>query len=270
MTPIFGFVSTGDKTAMYTFRVMYDVMVVINGVNRVISRDYYHQNLSTDKDKANRMAQQFCDAIGIPFKGAAEFDLQEIKRRTSEEIAEQLARAEKAAAEQHVRYVQKMQDDFENGVKEGVFLTGKFTGKTAAEVSVIDPDYLFWIASQYFAYDVPTRFTVGIELAKRFITENNFEKPGHIGAVDEKVEIDVTLFNKIQMVRGQFPSMLFLARTDTGETVKWFTMSKKFTTLPVGQRLKVGGIVKAHEEWKGKCSTALSKPKLVELDLFQA
>lgn len=264
MTPLFGFVSTGDKTAMFTLRIMYRVETTHpSGVGRmVMNEDCYIKNLSTDKDRANEAAAEICQFYKIPLKGSADFDLNEIKRNKSEAIQAEREAQERFVAEQQ-RLIEEAQTKFFNeSMEQGVFLVGKYIGKTAKETYEIDPQYIQWVAERYVEND-NSKFQVNAKLAKTFIEENNITFGGFVGEVGETVTVDLTLKSGY-VTQGRFTTIIWTALTEDGKVIKFFSTAAGFKALKDGDKFKVTGTVKEHSNYMGKESTLLHRPKLVK------
>lgn len=253
------FISTGEKFGFYTLRGIFLVAIHIQGERRVITRDYFFRNLSTDKAKAETLAQEYAEQYGVPFTGNAEFALDEIKRRKAEEVREQAERVARLVREAE----EQAKEEYTRVVQEGVFVCGKYTGKTAAQVDKFDRKYLFWAAEQFIEGLHANKFNVNCALAKKYIEENNIEKGGFVGVVGEQIELNLTLVNSF-WTRGQFPSIQFLCFDENGNDVCFFSTAKGFKALNNGEKFSIRGLVKQHyTNWKGEKSTTINKPKMI-------
>lgn len=258
MFPLYTFISTGEKTALYTLRCMYEVPVVIQGVNRIILKDYHVQNLSNDKATAEEKAEYLSEQIGVPFKGNAEFDLNEIRRRKSEEVA-----AEREAVERAVRVAEeKAQAEYVRSMQEGVILCGKYTGMTPAEV--VDTDYLCWMASQVDS-EAPeglerSKWSISCQIAAKWLTEHPVKDSEWIGEVGDKVVLTLKL-QKVIFIQGQWPIIMYKTAAE-GDVVVFYTVAAGFSDLIVGEEFVVSGTIKKHDEYKGIKSTIIARPKL--------
>lgn len=255
---LYTFISTGDKFGFYTLRVMEKVRVYFGGESRVILKDFYITNLSTDSKTAEEKAQRISEEIGIPFKGDADFDLEEIKRRQSEVVRQQKEAIERAIAERQ----QQIEQEFTASVNENVFIAGKYIGQTPSEVYAKEANYLFWLANEY-EEGVKSKLQVNAKIAKKFIEENDIQKPGYIGEEGEEVTVSLTLKHS-QWTNSRFPSIMFICLTEKGEEVMFFTVAKKFQALENGNTFTIKGTVKEQREsYSGNKQTIINKPKMV-------
>lgn len=258
---LYTFISTGDKFGFYTFRVMCKVKVYVDGESRMINKDYYVKNLSTNKAQAEQMAEEMSVGYGLPFRGNAEFELEEIKRRNSELVREQREAQERAIAQRE----QEIQEEYIRTVQEGVIICGKYTGMTAKELHSLDLGYLFWLADQYSADGNSFhRLAVSAKIAHDYITQNNIQKPGYVGVEGEQATMSLKL-TRSQWTHGQFPTIMFICTTEAGENVVFFSTAKKFQELEVGQNFTVTALIKEHREnWSGNKETLLNRPKIAK------
>lgn len=251
--PLYGFISTGDKTAMYTLRIMESCLVGGPDGGSIMNLDYYVKNLSNNKEKAEAVAAEICEDIGVPLKSDASFELNEIKRRKSEMLA-----AEREAYEKEIQERQeKIEREFDSSVLESVFLSGKYIGKTPAEA---DLGYLFWLAEQGVSGS-KSKYDINVQIAQNYIEQNNIQKPGYVGIVGEQIELELKLIS-CYTTNGRFLSYVFKSVTPTGEAVVFFSTSKKFLALKDGDTFKITGLVRSQDEYNGQNSTVINKPKM--------
>lgn len=261
MFPLYTFISTGEKTALYTLRCMYELPIVIQGVNRIILKDYHIQNLSNDKAVAEEKAEYLSEQIGVLFKGNAEFDLNEIRRRKSEDVA-----AEREAVERAIRIAEeKAQVEYVRSMHEGVILCGKYTGMTPAEV--VDTDYLRWMASQV-DLEAPeglerSKWAISCQIAAKWLAEHPVKESEWIGEIGNKVVLTLKL-QKVIFIQGQWRTILYKCVTEEGDVVTFYTVASGFSDLLVGQQFVVSGTIKKHDEYKESKSTVIARPKLVK------
>jgi len=111
------YVSTGDLKGFYTLRVRYNELVYGaqdehgNVESYPVERDYFVQNLSTDKQRAFAKIKEMELVVENP-----DFDLVKFGRRSHEQVVEAARR----------------------------FQGGKYEGRLAVEVFGEDPDYCVW------------------------------------------------------------------------------------------------------------------------------
>ena len=253
------FISTGEKFGFYTLRGIFLVAINIEGERRFITRDYFFRNLSTDQAKAETLAQEYAEQYGVPFTGNAEFALDEIKRRKAEEVREQAERVARLVREAE----EQAKEEYTRVVQEGVFVCGKYTGKTAAQVDKFDRKYLFWAAEQFIEGVHANKFNVNCALAKKYLEENNIQPSDFVGVEGEQIELTLTL-REAYWTRGQFPSIQFLCFDENGNDVCFFSTAKAFKALKNGEKFSIRGLVKQHyTNWKGEKSTTINKPKMI-------
>lgn len=253
------FISTGDKFGYYTLRGMYKCRVVTDGVAHIILKEEFFKNLSTDKAKAESLAQEYADYYETRFVGNAEFELNEIKRAAASMKQEERAREERARAEIDAR----IEAEYTRSVNQGVFIAGKYIGKTAAEVCAIDKNYLFWVADQMPEGSTEkTQFNVNCTLAQNYIKENNLQASDFVGVVGDSVELELVLSGS-NWISGQFPTLKFNAQDSNGNMVCFFSVAKGFQALKPCDTFKVKALVREHyTNRSGVKSTTLNKPKL--------
>lgn len=261
MQALFGFISTGEKIAMYTLRVMYKCHTIYQGQNVYFDQDYYEVNLSTDKVKAEKRAVEICNMICIPFKGNAEFELNAIRRQRDEDAKEKREAVERETA----RIQKEREDEFVRQVTEGVFVIGKYTGKTAAEVAKIDLQYLFYVANESIGSGY-SKYAVGVKLAKEYIEQNNITKPGFVGNIGDKVTLEL----RLDSVNGFWNSygaknFVFSCTTNNNESITFFSSAKAFLELKDGQTFVIIGTVKQHDVYRDWNKTVIQKPKFVKV-----
>lgn len=254
--PKYTFISTGDKTAMYTLRVMCLDTVVMFGESHKVLNHYYIQNLSTDKETAEAKAVEMSEAMGLPFKGNADFDLKEIRRTRDAEAKEKREAIEAARVQREKEWAEER----EQLESDGVMLIGKYAGQTAAEIAKVDPGYLFWLADQ-----IESGWKMGIcaKIAAKYIAETGLEKPGFVGEVGENLTITLTL-NRSGWTSGRFPTIRFVCSDDMGRQIVFFSTAEKFKALRNGDQFTITGLVKEHSEWCDQKQTIINRPKLAK------
>jgi len=266
MKALYGFVSTGDKSAMYTMRIMYEVWSQWSGKPVKYLKDVYYINLSTNSSDANAKALLYCEELDIPLRGDASFDLNEIKRRKAEELAADREKAEAAQRQRDLEFEQQIVEAkkvFENTVLEGAFQTGKYLGRLVSDVAKVDIQYILWLAEQPITKGIHTKFDINIQIAKDYISNHEVRKPDYVGVIGEEIELELTLVSGY-VTQGAFPSIIWTAQTDDGNIVKFFSVAKGFKTLKDGDRFKVKGTVKDHSEYRNQKNTLLNRPKIVK------
>ncbi len=257
---LYTFVSTGEKTAMYTLKVMCDQLIEINseGLTKVVRNAHYIQNLSNDKDRASQKGQQLSEEMGLEFRDNADFDLNEIRRNREKQSKEEKEAIERAIAEQQAFEVA----EFERQIKENLILVGKYKGDTPEEVKEKDMSYLFWMSAQKDAYGP---LGVSGKIVDNYLTLNNIHCPDFIGTEGQELKALVNI-KGIYPIDGYYGVQYFFKtiEQDTGATLGFYTTSKKLLEKEIGDVIELTGIVKEHRYDKnGIKTTMLSKPKLV-------
>lgn len=263
---LYGFISTGDKIAMYTLRLMYEVPVYQKDCEGrgylagYTHKDYYVKNLSNDKAKAEAAAEDICKGYGVPFKGNAEFELNEIRRRRSEEVAAYREAAERATRE----FERRQAEEFERVIREGVILVGKYKGMTAAEIATVDLDYVIWMSTGDLLEGARDPMTVSTRIAKAYLEANPPVIAGHIGVVGEALTAKVVV-KSIRGFNGFYgTSWAFSCVAEGGERISFFTTSKKLLELEEGEEFVLEGVVSEHGQYNGFPQTVVKKPKIAK------
>ncbi|URC15210.1 hypothetical protein GD1_86 [Paraglaciecola Antarctic GD virus 1] len=131
------YLSTGEKTMMYTLRVQWYEQAVFEGEVVMLERDSYIQNLSIDYDKAMVKADAMGYLVTTPM-----FDLEEIRRG---EDAAKVAFREAQEAQQEQDRIAK-EDVLLSYIKDSRFPFGKFRAKKFVEA---DTGYvMYWLQSK--------------------------------------------------------------------------------------------------------------------------
>ena len=249
------FISTGDKVAMYTLRVMCLDTVQWGAESFKEMNHYYIQNLSNDKDTAESKAVEMSALMGLPFKGNADFELNEIRRVRDAEATAKREASERAYAERVAAWEAEKVEQ----IQAGVFILGKHTGLTAAEVAATDLGYLFWVAQQT---DATGKMAVCVAIAANYIKETGVELPGYVGTVDQPIELTLTL-KRVVWTQSQYPTLMHTAQTPEGNEVIFYSVAQGFKEIEIGQTFTITGTVKEQREgWNGQKQTIINKPKL--------
>lgn len=252
---LYTFISTGDKTAMYTLRVMCLCRVQVGEESFTEMRDYYIQNLSNDKATAEAKAAEMSGMMQLPFKGNADFDLNEIRRNRDAQALEQREAAERAHNERLAAWAAERDEQ----IQAGVFIMGKHTGKTAAEVATDDLGYLFWLAGEI---EASGKLGICAKIAADYIESTGIQLPGYVGTVDQPIELTLTL-KRAFWTQGQYPTLMHIATTAQGNEIVFFSVAQGFKEIEIGQQFTITGTVKDQREgWGGTKQTVINKPKL--------
>lgn len=262
--PKYTFISTGDKTAFYTLREGGDLTVLVNNVYVTYFHTYHIQNLSTDRDTALTKGNEISEHLGLPFKPNADFDLNEIKRRSHEE-AEAHRRAEIEAEEARRTEAAEL---YEAAKTDGLLLVGKYISKTAEEVAEIDPDYLYWMAAEADPEAVRfSKFNASALIAKKWADANPLPISEWVGEEGTKVEFEGRLTKTVD-INGMYPTTLFRFVTEDGNVIIIYSTAKKMNELEAGDTVKILATVKKHdrsfyEPHGNNKVTVLNRPKVL-------
>lgn len=266
ITPLYTFISTGEKTMMYTLKEMCSVVAYIDGHRVAYNDSFYIQNLSTDKEEANKKANDLSASMGLPFRANAEFDLNEIKRRKAGE-----AQAEKEARELIKReYQERIAKEFSDKVGEGFMVCGKYTGLTAQQiVDKGDKDYILYCASQAPKDGIQVHqgvWAINCQVAALWLSENPQRESQYVGIEGDTVELSLTL-RYSRVCSGQYRTILFVCETEDGDLVKFFSTAKGFCALEDGDCFRVKATIKKHEVdyymTNDPKTTLLARPKII-------
>lgn len=286
------YISTGEKGMKYTLRHRW----VAVGVHSSQLKDDYCCVLGTDWDSSVQKAREYLKKhYGNEYKlYGDQFDLHEIIRRSSEEIAEEerLEREEKAAhALSQVRHnAHYNKSAIKRVTRDGVFKFGKYKDRMyggtpfedVAEDNMAYIRFCIEAAPERVGFDLsadehPRRlnsFEIGAYGLRQWCLDNNKDwevRPHadstHVGAVGEKCQVEVVIESKKKeyFQYSDYSSNLswkFTAVTDDGDVIQFTTSAKAFFTVEEGQRMVMAGTVKAHNEWDEVKSTILNRVKV--------
>jgi hypothetical protein len=259
MKALYGFISTGDKVALYTLRIMYEVPVRTEFGISWIMEEHYIRNLSNDKDKALEKANLLLSDMGLSLKGDPSFDLNEIKRRSSEALESERDALAKKTAEIKA----EAEKVFVEACGKNVFLVGKHIGFTPEDVYSKDPSYILWLNGMEIESEILNKFDVNVKIAKDFVVKNDIKGPTFVGEVGEKITLNLTLIKSYALI-GYFRSIVFTCKTPENNIVKFFSTAKGFLALEDGDSFSVVGTVKSHNDYSGRKSTSINRPKMAK------
>lgn len=256
-------VSTGELTRMYTLREVGIYTKQVCGSVGTFRGSYHIKNLSTNKDEANKKAQVYSEATGLPMRSEADFDLEDIRRKS---------RAESAALrrEQELFRVRKEQEqlqEYRQHITNGVLLMGKYVGLNAQETADRDEQYVRWLSREFVADGQHSPFNISAELCNNWVQENPEPTSEWVGSVGEKYKFTAKLVRK-GWTHGMFQSMMFKFLTTEGNIIVVFSTAKKMVDLDAGKTYTVEGLVKKHEHSyyepeDNNCVTIISRAKPV-------
>lgn len=249
--PTHTFISTGEKTAMYTLR---EAGIYSDG-NCMMYMDRYIQNLSNDREKAIEKAKSISTEIGIAFRTDGElFALNEIKRMRKEE-REYIERIKK---EEQERNDKEIRESFDAEVTDGNFIFGKYVGESPSDVvnNHEDIGYIKWLASQYVEGEI-SRFNVNATIAKRWVDENPQPESDFIGEVDTKITVTAKVIVAMNVDSFYGITRMVVLKDENENVIKLYSTAKSVYALNIGQELTITGKVKCHTHYRGEKQTTL-------------
>lgn len=267
--PLHAFISTGNKTMMYTLRLLHRVEFVSRGANGAIeSRPGTHAvhvtNLSTNREKAIAKARKMAASWNLELRGDGKFDLEEIRRRSREEVAQQREREERILRDRK----EAAEAAFVEDIAKGVMVVGKHQGLTPAEIMQADPinnrSYLQYFADNYNE-DAVGPFNASAKLARDWLLANPVAESHYVGRVGDKITVAGTVTNA-HWTQGQFPSYMVKFVSANGNKFLMFSSAKGVTALDKGDTIVVTATVKKHEADvydRGAAVTLLNRPKVI-------
>lgn len=252
---LYTFLSTGDKTAMYTLRLMVQVVDVRLGSFR---KDEFVAILSNDYQKAVELAQVRSQEIGVPFNLAAAFDLNEIKRNRENAKSEK----EREALEQAIKIQEEAQARYEADLIASILLIGKYKGRPIAEVAQTDSDYLHYMAGKYNPEAPVDAYKATFAMCAQWAEENP-KQQAFWGVVGETLTERMQFITRFAYDGAYGRSWGCFFRTDNNATVVFYTTAKAFLALNEGDVVTLTGLIHKHDEkYNGDLITVVKKAKL--------
>lgn len=253
--PLYTFLSTGDKTAMYTLRLMVQVVDVRLGAFR---KDEFIAILSNDYQKAVDLAQARSQEIGVPFNLAAAFDLNEIKRNRENAKSEK----EREALEQAIKIQEEAQARYEADLKSGVLLVGKYKGRPLVEVAESDSDYIYYMAEKYNPESPVDAYKATLAMCAQWADENP-KLQAFWGVVGETATATMQFIKRVAFDGAYGRSYGCFFRTNDNAIVVFYTTAKAFLSLNEGDAVTLTGFIHKHDEkHNGDMLTVVKKAKL--------
>ena len=279
------YISSGAKNMMHTLRCVYTDSKYVEGESVDFERDYYVCNLSTDFDVAIEKAKMYA---GDKFREGASFSLEEIYRRTQEEMALAAAEAAKNAA------IREAEEEENNRV----FRRDAYT-------KIADGDFPFGMYRNYSFETAPESYikfmgTVEVEegksgfvmkflqkvLKKKFpdlflpMPEANGEYYGTPKKREDMVATVVASFgfesfygytNVVKFVKDSGELLVYMGTTMPGFEVQKTTVylegtadeyeytTNEFEGVKIGKTYQFKATVKEHSEYKGEKQTKIQR-----------
>ncbi len=263
--PVYGFISSGKFDMMYTLRIMYHGVEIVNREQFPCTISHYARNLSTDFEKARIKASELLSEWSIPFNDMESFELLggDITRESTE------ARAERIESEREAKELKaaiEFNDAVETIFAVGRISSGKYVGLTIDELANADMPYMRWLYKTLMnkahkdSKDVAT-----IRLIDAWSVENEFDS-AFIGVVGEKIEVDLKFISThgyaSLFVRGAMSYVHRFMDADRNE-VTITSSAKAMMKLEHGKTYKIAATVKKHDYYSGINKTVLSRPKIM-------
>jgi len=244
---------------MFTLRVRWEEKASFFGEGiSIITRDQYIRNLSIDKDRAIEKAKLFLDESDILQSDADTLaDLNEIRRRESEEVQREREEREAQYEAERNAYANTLVDM----VVSGFMPFGMHKGEN---IKLLPPSYaLYWLNTEADDGDI-----VVDALKKAFaiafpqllnLPESNGE---YIGNVKERMTFDATCIAVFgfEGFYGWTTIKKFVA--STGESLTY--MGGGNCPGDIGETVKIKGTIKKHEIYNDEASTYIMRPALVK------
>lgn len=254
------YISSGEKNMMYTLRRRFDEWVSMSSSDSVmITRDNYVRNLSIDANKAIEKAKLFIKDGAILLSNSDNLeDLEEIRRRESEEIKKERERREA----QYEIERESRNNNYQNTIiYEQKMPFGVHCGKI---INTLPKGYLlFWIEFDNEDDDVV------IDCLQKYIISHfpelaNIPKPNgnYIGNPKERMKFTATLVASFGF--DGYYGWVNIAKfvTETGESLTY--MGGNDIDLDIGDKMTFKATIKKHEEYKGEASTYINRIKEIK------
>ena len=246
-------ISTGDKNGFYTLREAGHRKIYTSNGPEIIFCTYHITNLSTDREEALLKGRKISEQMCIPFKGKADFTLEEIERRNADQIAEDRAKYQSEVAEKTA----ENQAIFDQYISEGVFANGKHKGLTPAQVAEEqgDEDYVRWLADQcdddYKIDDMKSEVQIGMlasrQIAADWVRDNPEQVSQFIGQIGDKVTVTAEVTG-VKSFQTQYGTSTVWRFKDADENkIVTFSTAQKLYDYDVGDTITIRGTVKDHE-----------------------
>ena len=101
---------------------------------------------------------------------------------------------------------------------------------------------------------------VQLDKVKKEANKENKKPSNYVGEIKDRLDLNLTLFNIIELEGYYGLSYLYLFKDNEGNIFKWITASKK---LENNTAYKIKATIKNHEEYKGIKQTVLTRCKVL-------
>lgn len=266
-SPIYGYISTGLLTRMYTLRIVYKAEEYVgDGVYHPTVQSEYIRNLSTDYNTALEKAKGILAMMGVEFSDNGEFSLEEIRRRKSDEV--QKEREEKEFQDQILK-AEKWKlfvNEVEEYIGDGKIVGGKYNGMTVEEIADIDVGYIRWFLSAFKEAKSSAHFA-NWKMFNKW-ADDNLTESEWVGNIGDVVELNLT-FNRCVSFQSSFgynqTGWVHYFEDENANLIKTTSTSKLIMCLQEGDKIKVTATVKRHDiDRLDSKVTLIVKPKLVK------
>lgn len=251
---------------------------VVNGVYQgsveYEVRSFHHFNLATSPDEAYAKAVEAAEALGLPLDAKREelaSELEAIKRASAEELAARAAAYEAMRAEWAAEREAEHAKDLEL-LSEGVLRFTKHASRERPKpLSEVPKDFLGWVAScEDFEPDSKMAALRSVLLDKFSALLPPKPVNEFVGAIGKRRDWDVEVLRVSSFQRPAFGSysgalerVWIVSMIDLKSRCCLVSKSPSFCA-EVGEKLRIRGTVKDHQDYKGLCQTVLSR--VVELE----
>lgn len=259
------YISTGEQTKLFTLRHMFDEVAYFRGeggapCSAIVRRDHHVRNLANDADRAIEKAAELGHKLTAP-----KFTLEEIKRRSSEEVE-----AARIKEEEHFNSTQKMKLDEElQLVKDHCFPFGRNKGYSLEKLIEQKGDTWagYWMKEGRAENTSATVTLLGAVLESLYpeIVRVTFLKDSGNGQFFGKVGVRQKLIKAMSVASYGFDSQFgytyiekFL--TETGELLMY--MGSACINIEKGQSVIMSFGIKEHEVFKNEHQTKIQRVKI--------
>lgn len=268
------YIASGEENKMFTLRCRYaEKAYNYEGVAYTMERDVYCVNLSINAKKALEKARKYVakeknatlNEKGMP-------DLEEIRRRSEEELAREREIERKIQAQREQEKQERCTRDKNEKIatiKNGKWPFGKYKGEKFVD-TVGDASYIQYMGNKNIVVndnrDISDSTVFAVlqqTLKETFPNFFNLPKPNqnHFGNIKEKVEINVTLVKEIFFETQWGVSKLLTFVKDSGECIVYKGTSDLKCEL--GEQITMKCTIKSHNTYKYQAQTFVTRPKLL-------
>jgi len=249
------YISTGEQTKMYTLRVRYPEKVFTPEGSFTITRDYYVRNLSIDKEKAEVKAKDIVSRLDGKFVDSTLESLEEIRRRTSEEVEAARLASEKEAQERFEERERQRREDAFDKISRKVWPFGQ----CHTEAFENAPDsYILYFLSLDSEDDVILQ---SLQEALKNVFPHLIKLPEpngeYYGEVKKREDFNVTPIARFSF--DGFYGTVYIEKfvKDTGELIVYKGSAP--TGLDLGLPATFKATIKSHEEYKDENQTFVQR-----------